>query len=198
MSFSTLFIIYHHVNRFHHSFGSKIVYLVCSAWCRISKKEPFITFWIKFFTILSVSKDVTITAKNSKIFHHLFLSSREFIWGLLSIGTKVHSVQGITCSVYIFSPKRLGILLIFNMTLAISWTTLFFLSTTPFCWGVLGVENSFFVPWSLQKDMSLEFLNSLSWSLLIRAIKIFFYTCNFLHRWIILLAASDLSFKRTT
>ena len=100
---NTLFFIYHHISRLHHNFRSEIIYLICSTWCRIPKKEPFITFCIKFLQILSVSKDVTVTAKNSKIFHHRFLSSSKFIWGLLCIWTKIHYIQGMTCSVYSFS-----------------------------------------------------------------------------------------------
>ena len=50
----------------------------------------------------------------------------------------------------------------------------------------------------MQKDLSLEFPNSLPWSFLIGAIKLIFFTCNFLHKWIILSAASNLSFRRTT
>ena len=106
MCFSTLFIIYHHISRFHHSLCSEIVYPVCSIGCKIPKKEPFITFCIKFLQILSVSKDVTIIAKNFEVFHNRLLSSPKFIWSLFCTRTKVHSIQGMTYSVYNFSPKR--------------------------------------------------------------------------------------------
>ena len=102
-------------------------------------------------------------------------------------------------AVFTASPhNNFVMLLLFNMTLAISWITLFFLSTTPFCWGVLGAENSCLVPWSLQKDPSLEFSNSLPWSILMRATIAFFSIWSFLHRCIIFSGVSDLSLKRIT
>jgi hypothetical protein len=46
------------------------------------------------------------------------------------------------------------------MVLAISCKDLFFLSTTPFCCGVLGEENSWRIPWFSQKISKGSLANS--------------------------------------
>ena len=43
----------------------------------------------------------------------------------------------------------------FNMVLAISSIVLFFLSTTPFCWGILAIDNFLFIPCSPKKSQNL-------------------------------------------
>ena len=48
----------------------------------------------------------------------------------------------------------------FNMVLAISYTILFFLSMTPFCWGVLAAKNYIFIPFSSQNYMNYFDMNS--------------------------------------
>jgi hypothetical protein len=46
------------------------------------------------------------------------------------------------------------------MVLAISCTTLFFFSTTPFCRGFLVVENCLFIPYYTQKSLNSFEVNS--------------------------------------
>jgi hypothetical protein len=48
----------------------------------------------------------------------------------------------------------------FNRGLAISCIVLFFLSMTPFCLGVLAIENCLFIPCSPQKSMNYFDVNS--------------------------------------
>jgi len=48
----------------------------------------------------------------------------------------------------------------FNMVLTISHTTMFFLSTTPFCWGVLVVENCLLIPRSSHKLLNVFYVNA--------------------------------------
>ena len=58
-----------------------------------------------------------------------------------------------------------------SIVLAISTIVLFFLSTTPFYWGVLGEENVCEMPFSLQNVLKNSFLNSVPWSLLMKEIQ---------------------------
>ena len=94
--------------------------------------------------------------------------------------------------------KFLATSLLYNMALAISWITLFFLSTTPFCWGVIGLENSWDIPDLVQKDSIYEFSNYLPWSLRIRSIFRFFSFYNLVHRALMCSRASDLDRRRMT
>ena len=48
----------------------------------------------------------------------------------------------------------------YGISLAISYITQFFLSTTPFCCTVFGAENSFLIPCSLQNASNFAFSNS--------------------------------------
>ena len=57
-----------------------------------------------------------------------------------------------------------------NLTLAISCNTLFFFSTTPFCWGVLEAKNSCLITLNLQKRPTSTLSNSLLLLLLILTI----------------------------
>ena len=73
-----------------------------------------------------------------------------------------------------YPQKFLATSLLCNVALAISWITLFFLSTTSFYWRVIGAENSWNIPNLVQKDSIYEFSNSLPWSIRIRSIP---WTC---------------------
>ena len=84
-----------------------------------------------------------------------------------------------------YPHKFLATSLLCNMALAISWITLFFLSTTPFCWGVIGAKNSWDILDLVQK-------NSLPWSLRIWSIFRLFSFCNFVHKATMCSGASDL------
>ena len=100
----------------------------------------------------------------------------------------------LTASPYIF----LATSLLCNMALAIYWMTLFFLSTTPFCWGVIGAENSWDISDLVQKDSIYEFSNSLKWSLRIWLIFMFFSFCSLVHKVSMCSGASDLDLRRMT
>ena len=91
-----------------------------------------------------------------------------------------------------------GISLLRSITLAISWITRFFLSTTPFCCGVFRAKNFFLIPCSLQNASNLAFSSSFPWSLLILTIGTPFSFWNFLHNLSILLHASDFSLRNST
>ena len=84
------------------------------------------------------------------------------------------------------------------MALAISWITLFFPSTIPFCWGVIGVENSWDLHDLVQKDSMYKFSNSLPWSLWIRSIFKLFSFCNLVYKASMCSRASDLDLRRMT
>ena len=85
--------------------------------------------------------------------------------------------------VFTASPQNFwGICLFSSITLAISWITRFFVSNTLFCWGVLGAENSFLIPFFSQNNSNLAFSNSLPWSLLILIIRTPFSFFSLLHR----------------
>ena len=102
-------------------------------------------------------------------------------------------------SVLTASPhKFLVTSLLCNMALAIYWITLFFLSTTPFWWGVIRAENSWDIPNLVQKDSIYEFSNSLPWSLQIRSIFRLFSFCNLVHNDSMCSGASDLDRRRMT
>ena len=60
-----------------------------------------------------------------------------------------------------------GTLFPHSIALAISCRVLFFLSTTPFCWGVLGAAYRCLIPWLWQNLSNSSFWNSPPWSLLI-------------------------------
>ena len=94
--------------------------------------------------------------------------------------------------------KFLATSLLCNMALAISWITLFFLSTTPFCWGVIEAENSWDIPDLVQKDSVFEFSNFLPWSLRIRSIFRLFSFCNLVHKVSMCSRVSDLNHRRMT
>ena len=74
--------------------------------------------------------------------------------------------------------------------------TLFFHSTTLFCWGVMGAENSWAMPVLVQNCSNWEFSNSLSWSLWRRFIITHFSFCNLLHKIFIFWGALDLNFSK--
>ena len=84
------------------------------------------------------------------------------------------------------------------MALAISWITLFFLSTTPFCWGVIGAENSWEILDLVQNDFVYVFSNSLPWSLQILSIFKFFSFYSLVHKAFMCLGALDLDRRRMT
>ena len=90
-----------------------------------------------------------------------------------------------------------GMSLLRSITLAISWITQFFLSTTPFCCGVFRAKNSFLIPCSLQNASNLTFLNSFPWSLLILTMGTPFSFWSFLHSLFIFLHASDFSLRNS-
>lgn len=52
--------------------------------------------------------------------------------------------------------NQLLILESLSIVLAISRTILFFLSATPFCWGILGAEYYILIPWSQNYSNSFE------------------------------------------
>ena len=64
------------------------------------------------------------------------------------------------------AQKYVGNLASSNIVLPASIRVLFFLSTTPFCWGVPGAENCWVIPLTLQNSSITEFLNSVPLSLL--------------------------------
>ena len=71
-----------------------------------------------------------------------------------------------------------------SITHAIFWITRLFLSTMPFC-GIFRAENSCLMPYSSQKLINLEFLNFLSWSVLVLRMHLIFVpfsTCTFKHK----------------
>ena len=86
------------------------------------------------------------------------------------------------------------------LRILVAMQSILFLSiyTTPFCWGVIGVENSWDIPNLVQKDSIYEFSNSLPWSLQIRSIFRLFSFCNLVHKALIFLGVSDLDRRRTT
>ena len=68
-------------------------------------------------------------------------------------------------------------LCIWIITHAISCKTLFFLSATPLCWGVLRAKNSCLILLNSQKRSTSTLSNSLPLSLLILTIGWAIYTC---------------------
>ena len=95
-----------------------------------------------------------------------------------------------------YPHKFLATSLLCSMALAISWITLFFLSTTPFCWGVIEAENSWEIPDLVLNDSIYEFLNSLPWSFRILSIFKLFSFCSLVHKASMWLGASDLDHRR--
>ena len=92
-------------------------------------------------------------------------------YGVFLVPSLKYTLLTVWQAVLTTSPhKFLATSLLCNMALAISWIIMFFLSTTSFCWGVIGAENSWDIPDLVQKDSIYEFLNSLPWSLRIRSI----------------------------
>lgn len=102
----------------------------------------------KYFTLglfsFHISYDVYLVLVRKKIWfpmwHDLFMTSPQNFWGLS---------------------------LLKSITLAISWITQFFISTTLFCWGVFESKNSFLIPFCLQMVSNFVFSNSFPWLLLI-------------------------------
>ena len=76
--------------------------------------------------------------------------------------------------------------------------TLFFLFMTPFCWGVIGAENSWDIPDLVQKDFMYEFSNSLPRTLQIQSIFKLFSFCNLVHKTSMCSRASNLDLRRMT
>lgn len=66
------------------------------------------------------------------------------------------------------------------MVRAISIRVLFFLSTTRFCWGVLGVKKLCLITNLSQNSLTLELLNFVLWTDLIPIILSFNFFCTFL------------------
>ena len=97
-----------------------------------------------------------------------------------------------------FPHRSFATSLLCNIALAISWMILFFLSITPFCWGVIGVENSWVVPALMQKDSNWEFLNSLSRSLRIWSTFNPFSFCTLLYNDLMWWGASDFDCSKMT
>ena len=60
-----------------------------------------------------------------------------------------------------YAQKYFGRGVSFKRVLAISSRALFFLSTTPFCWGVLGAEKLCSIPCSSQNNSKSLFSKSL-------------------------------------
>ena len=121
------------------------------------------------------------------------------LYGVFLVPSLKYTLLTVWQAVLTASPyKFLATSLLCNMALAISWITMFFLSTTPFYWGVIGVENSWDIPDLVQKDSIYEFSNSLPWSLRIRSIFRLFSFCNLLHKVSMCSGASNLDRRRMT
>ena len=73
-------------------------------------------------------------------------------------------ILNVTSSVYSSTQKPFDKPLSKSMVLAIYCKDLFFLSITPFCWGVLGEEKLWEMSFSLQKFSKAWFSNSPPWS----------------------------------
>ena len=91
-----------------------------------------------------------------------------------------------------------GMPLLRGITIVISWITRFFLTTTPFCYGVFRAENSFLIPCSLQNASNLAFLNSFPWTLLILTMGTPFSFLSFLHSFSFFSHASYFSLRYST
>src|ERR1044071_4910194 len=85
-----------------------------------------------------------------------------------------------------------------NIVLAPSIKVLFFLSTTPFCSGVLATLNCLIIPLDKQKSFRVLFLNSVPLSLLIvlTGREYCFSTCRMKN--LMISAASSLENKKNT
>ena len=120
-------------------------------------------------------------------------------YGVFLVSSLKYTLLTVWHVVLTASPhKFLATSLLCNMALAISWITLFFLSTTPFCWGGIGAENSWDIPDLVQKDSIYEFSNSLPWSFRIRSIFRLFSFYNFVHKASMCSGASNLDRRSMT
>ena len=156
-------------------------------WSLLIKRLFYLSLWMKQ-VLPKILKYLTFG------FPPLHNSYRVF----LVLGLK-YTLLTVWQAVLMASPhKFLATSLLCNIALAISWITPFFLSTTPFCWGVIGAENSWDIPDLVQKDSIYEFLNSLPWLLRIRLIFRLFSFCNLVHKASMCLGASDLDRRRMT
>ena len=90
----------------------------------------------------------------------------QFIWSLIQNRSYRDSILNVAHCVNCFCPEDLSMLVSLTMVLEISCKVLFFRSTTPFCWGVLGQEKSWEMPFSLKNSSNFLFSNSPPWSLM--------------------------------
>jgi hypothetical protein len=81
-------------------------------------------------------QNATFAPKYTKVRDVGFVTGKEFVGGLLEEAMQIEPVCGVASCVHSFRPKLLGRLEPPSIVLAMSISVLFFLSTTPFCYGV--------------------------------------------------------------
>jgi hypothetical protein len=81
-------------------------------------------------------QNVAFAPKYTKIRHIGFVTSKEFVGGLLEETMQIEPVYGMAGCVHIFLLEPLRHLYSPSIVLAMSISVLFFLSTAPFCCGV--------------------------------------------------------------
>src|ERR1044072_354626 len=74
-------IINYDINILHHNFCPGVEYPICSAVCRVSQKNAFITFRVHFSPLITICQNITFATKYMEIFHSRFSSLPHFIKG---------------------------------------------------------------------------------------------------------------------
>jgi hypothetical protein len=85
-----------------------IKHLVSTIVGGVPQEYPFITFGIKFTQILSVSKNITFTSKDSEVLDYGLLSLPNLIGSLVGFWPQVNSIDDVASSIDSFSPKMLS------------------------------------------------------------------------------------------
>ena len=105
-------------------------------------------------------------AKYSEVTDIWLLASKELIRCLVQKLVKINTIDCMACSINGFRPEFSWGLVFISIVLAISMSVLFLRSTTPFCYGMYGAENSCVMPKVSRYVSRPVFLNSMPLSLL--------------------------------
>lgn len=148
-----------------------------------SRKSPLRK--IEYICIVYLQTSVRLRQFVHRQTPHLHLSHSSSYSSLTNFLLDLHTDPSIDFNQFVIVEKQRGLNTPRDLNFkayTISWITRFFHFTSPFCYGVIGANNSCLMPLSSHKFAKLEFSNSLSWSLRILLMYYPLSFWNFLNR----------------
>lgn len=136
--------------------SSRVVNSISLWFFRITQKYTTINIRVKFSLVLRIK---LWHPKGWKKWNVGFFTFAQFIRSIFQDMSNIYSILNITCCIDNFSPKAFGSRLIIEHCPTISWRDRFFITTTPFCGGVLGAKKLSRIPFSSHNCWKLSFSN---------------------------------------